>query len=216
MVFLALLQANRAPNQLPISRNDLKNSLHHKPFLCFALGSILDISPQQHGILLMLFGSILSYLAKNSTSTPFEFRVGKTTDTPQSLISLDEAFYAFMPEMAHITMFIISYIMTWMLVLPLRPGVQMFLVLLLISAPLFYFPELVRKASTSGVIVTCSGLFKLPLIGFTTLAAFGITLIFGLMALLVVYLNKRFIHGTPTRGQDIEVTDGLLSVISNV
>jgi len=51
---------------------------------------MLDISQQQHGILLMLFGSILSYLAKNST-TPFEFQVGKTTNMPESLINLEEA-----------------------------------------------------------------------------------------------------------------------------
>jgi len=166
---------------------------------------MLDVSPQHHGILLMLFGSILSYLAKTST-TPFEFQVGKTKSTPESLLSFHEAFYGFIPEIAHITVFMICYILTWRLVLPLQPGVQIFLVLLLISAPLFYFPDLIRKASTLGVDVSCGSSFKLPLIGFTCIAAFGITLAFGLLTLLVVYLNRRFIHGRKsTRGQDIEV-----------
>ncbi|MCH93251.1 hypothetical protein A2U01_0014199 [Trifolium medium] len=119
--------------------------------------------------------------------------------------------------MAHITVFMICYILTWMLVLPLQSGVQIFMVLLLISAPLFYFPDLVRKASTLGVDVACGGSFKLPLIGFTSLAAFGITLTFGLLTLLVVYLNRRFIQGRkPTRGQDIEVnSNDLIECLSD-
>ncbi|KAK2351797.1 putative calcium-binding protein CML19 [Trifolium repens] len=93
-----------------------------------------------------------------------------------------------------------------MLVLPLVPGTQIFLVLLLLSAPLLYFPELMHRASASGVEVACGGSFTLPLIGFTTLAAISICLIFVVLALLVVYLSWRFIHGRiPTRGQDIEV-----------
>ncbi|XP_050911918.1 uncharacterized protein LOC127126924 isoform X2 [Lathyrus oleraceus] len=222
-LFWRKVKADRE-NSLPLSRNDLKNvllerkALNRKHFLPFAVESVLDISPQQHGVLLMSCGGLLSYLAKNST-TPFEFRFGKTTDTPvPSLLSFEDAVFAFFPEMAHMALFMIFYILTWMLVLPLRFGVQMFFMLLLISAPFFYFPELVRKASASGVHVACGGSFKLPLIGFSTLGAFGITFAFGLVALLVFYLIWRFVYGRkPTRGKDIEVSsDDLLSLISNV
>lgn len=180
IVFLALLQASRGTDRLPVSQRDLKNiTLQQKYLNCTAIGRMLDISPQHHGILLMLFGSILIYLAKTST-TPFEFPVGKTKRTPESLLSFHEAFYGFIPEIAHISVHDML-ILTWRLVLPLQPGVQIFLVLLLISAPLFYFPDLTRKASTFGVDVLCGSSFKLPLIGFTCIVAFGITLAFGLL-----------------------------------
>ncbi|XP_058756139.1 uncharacterized protein LOC131629368 isoform X1 [Vicia villosa] len=200
-------------DSLPLSRNDLKNALFEdkalsrKHFLPFAVESVLDISPQHHGILLVSCGGLLSYLAKNS-STPFEFQFGKTTDTPvPSLLSFEDAVFAFFPEMAHIAMFMIFYILTWMLVLPLQFGVQIFLVLILISAPVFYFPELIRKATASGIHVACGSSFKPSLIGFTSIGAFGITLIFGLVALLVFYLIWRFVYGRrPTRGKDIEVS----------
>jgi hypothetical protein len=202
---------------MPVSRKDLKNiALEQKLLFCTTIGKVLDISPQQHWMLLMLFGSILSYLTKNST-TSFEFQFGKTTKTPHLLLSFKEAFSAFSPEMAHITVFMLCYILSWMLVLPLEPRTQIFLVLLLLSAPLLYFPELMHRASASGVEVACGGSFTLPLIGFTTLAAIGICLIFGLLALLVVYLSWRFIHGRiPTRGQDMEVNfDDFSSLTSN-
>lgn len=198
---LYLYQADRE-NSLPLSQIDLKNALleekalNRKHFLLFVAESVLDISPQQHGILLTSCGGLLSYLAKNST-TPFEFQFGKTTDNPvPSLLSFEDAVFAFFPEMAHIAMFMIFYILTWMLVLPLHFGVQIFLVLILISAPVFYFPELIRKATASGVHVACGGSFKPSLIGFTALGAFGITLIFGLVALLVFYLIWRFVYGS--------------------
>jgi hypothetical protein len=215
-----LFQENRGTNQLPVSQKDLENiALEQKAVHCTAIGRMLNISPKQHGMLLMLSGGIISYLARNSTTTTFEFEVGKTTNTSQSLLSFHEAIFAFIPEMAHIAVFMICYILTWMLVLPLHAGVEKFIgMMLLLFAPLFYFPDLVRKASTLGVDVACGGSFKLSLIGFTSLAAFGITLSFGLLALLVVYLNKRFIQdGKPTRGQDIELnSNDLLDCLSNL
>lgn len=52
----------------------------------------------------MTCGGLLSYLAKNS-SIPFEFPFGKTTDTPvPSLLSFEDAVFAFFPEMAHIAL----------------------------------------------------------------------------------------------------------------
>jgi hypothetical protein len=202
-----------------VSQKDLENiELERKALHYTAIGRMLNISPKQHGMLLMLSGSILSYLSRNSTTTTFEFQVGKTTNTSQSLLSFHEAIFAFIPEMAHIAVFMICYILTWVLLFPLHAGVQIFMGMLLLFAPLFYFPDLVRKASTLGVDVACGGSFKLSLIGFMSLAAFGITLSFGLLTLLVVYLNRRFIQdGKPTRGQDIELnSNDLLECLSNL
>ncbi|XP_058737699.1 uncharacterized protein LOC131609899 isoform X2 [Vicia villosa] len=185
---------------LPLSSNDLvnttlqQNDFTWKAFMGFLRGSVRNLSPKQHGFLLLLFGGILSYLTRNSTN-PFEsFQFGKTTNTPESLLSLEEAFYAFPLELAHISGFMISYIMMWLLVLPLHPGIQIFLGLLLIFSPIFYFGQLVRMASISGVHVDCGGVFKLPLIWFATLGAVGLSLAIGLVLLLVVYLSWRFIH----------------------
>jgi len=66
-------------------------------------------------------------------------------------------------------------------------------------------PELVHTSTASGFHVACSSL-KLPLIGFATLGAVGLSLVCGLVTLLIVYLSWRFIYKEkPTRGKDIEV-----------
>ncbi|KAL5058703.1 hypothetical protein RYX36_030307 [Vicia faba] len=57
--------------------------------------------------------------------------------------------------MTHITKFILCYILTMVLVFPLHPGLQILCMLLLISAPLFYFPEPIQNSS--GIGVTCAG-----------------------------------------------------------
>ncbi|XP_058740087.1 uncharacterized protein LOC131612300 isoform X2 [Vicia villosa] len=185
---------------LPLSSNDLvnttlkQNDFTWTAFKGFLRGSVHNLSPKQHGFLLLLFGGILSYLTRNSTS-PFEsFKVGKTRTTSESLLSLEEAFYAFPLELAHISGFMICYVVMWLLVLPLQPGILIFLGLLLIFSPIFYFGQLARMVSISGVHVDCGGFFKLPLFWFTTLGAVGLSLAFGLVMLLVVYLSWRFIH----------------------
>lgn len=138
-------------NNLPLSSKDLQNIpieervLNWKAFLRFAGRSVFNIPPKYHGVLLILCWSFLSYQAKNLTA-PFDSQFGKysTNNTPPQslLISFWEAFESFFPEMTHITKFIICYFLTLVLVWSLQPGVQIVCLLLLIPAPLFYFPEL--------------------------------------------------------------------------
>jgi hypothetical protein len=82
--------------------------------------------------------------------------------------------------------------------------------LLLISAPLFYFPELFRKSF--GVSVAF-GSFKLPLIWFAIFGAVGISLICGLVTLLMVYISWRLLYKGKPRVGEVEVSfDGLSEV----
>jgi len=195
---------------LPLCSKDLvgnaqqeEKSLTWKTFMCYTRDSVVNIPPKYHGALLILCGSFLGYQAKNTTA-PFEFGLKTSTNAPQSLVlPFGEAFEAFFPEITHITKFILCYFLTLMLVFPLQPGVQIFCMLLLISAPLFYFPELFHKASRVGV--SCGSL-KMPLIWFTTLGAVGISIICGLVTLLMVYLSWRFLYKGKSRVRGIEVS----------
>lgn len=213
-IFHAFLQGNRE-NVLPLSWKDLRaSSLTKNDFIRYTRDSVVNIPPKYHGALLILCGSFLGYQAK-STTAPFEFRFKYSTNAPQSLVlPFGEAFKAFFPEMTQIAKFMLCYFLTLMLVVPLQPGLQIFCMLLLISAPLFYFPELVRKASVSGVDVACGGTFKLPLIGFATLGAVGLSLICGLVTLLMVYLSWRFLYKGKSRVRGIEVSlDDLCEIL---
>lgn len=196
---------------LPLYLKNLGNTkrkeklLTWKAFIHHARDSVLNIPPKYHLALLVVCVSFLGYQAKNTTA-PFEyFQLGKTTKAPpQSLVlPFGEAFEAFFPEMTHITKFMLCYFLTLMLVVPLQPGLQIFFMLLLISAPLFYFPELVRKASK--VVVDC-GLFKLPLIWFATLGAVGISLICGILTLLLAYLSWWFLSKGKPKFEDVDVS----------
>ncbi|MED6208869.1 hypothetical protein PIB30_049209 [Stylosanthes scabra] len=116
---------------------------------------------------LVIITSSSSYLvyqvSNNNSSNPFELQ------SPQndSLLTLEEAFPMFLPEMAHISKFILCYSLTWFLVWPLQPGLRIFLMFLLVSTPSYYFPQLARQGR--GIRVDC-GLFKLWLIWFATAA----------------------------------------------
>ncbi|MCH83296.1 hypothetical protein A2U01_0004115, partial [Trifolium medium] len=81
-----------------------------------------------------------------------------TTNTPvQSLVNFNEAIYNFTMEIEHIAAFAICYILFWILVFPIRPGVLTFLVPPLILVLLFHAMDLFRKASSTGIHVSCGG-----------------------------------------------------------
>jgi hypothetical protein len=209
ILFLAPLQANGETNDvLPVSSNNLADApLEQKAFtLKNFLRSVLSISPREHGFLLTLFGYILSYFTKNST-TPFDQSQPEitTNSTPLSLVSFREAIFGYSPEIAQITAFMICYLINWILVVPLALRLRLFLIPLLFYVPFLYFPDLLRKASALRVHVACGGSFnQLPLIAFVTSVAFGITLVFVLVTLLVLYV--RLLHGkTPTISTQDEV-----------
>lgn len=217
-IFHVFLQAKRESG-LPLSLKKLgntreKKSLTWKAFISHACDSVLDIPPKYHWALLLVCVSFLSYQAKNTT--PFEyFQLEKTIKAPpQTLVlAFGEAFEAFFPEITHITKFMLCYFLTLMLVCSLQLGLQIFCILLIISAPLFYFPELVRKASKVGV--DC-GLFKLPLIWFATLGAVGLSLICGILTLLLAYLSWRFLSKGKQNVEDVDVSLEELSEILQV
>jgi len=180
-------------------------------FIRYTRDSVVNIPPKYHGALLILCGSFLGYQAKNTTA-PFEFGFKNSTTAPQPLVlPFGEAFEAFFPEMTHIAKFMLCYFLTLVLVFLLQPGLQIICMLLLISAPLFYFPELSRKASR--ICVACGSL-KMPLIWFTTLGAVGISIICGLVTLLMVYLSWRFLYKGKSRVRRLEVSfDDLCEVL---
>ncbi|KAK7295250.1 hypothetical protein RJT34_18156 [Clitoria ternatea] len=69
----------------------------------------------------------------------------------------------------------------------------------LISAPLYYFPELMRKSSGFKVY---SGFVEVPLILFTTLGAIGLAIICAALTFTIVYLTWRYVHqGSPTENE---------------
>nr|ABN05933.1 hypothetical protein MtrDRAFT_AC149129g23v2 [Medicago truncatula] len=205
---------------LPLSLKKLgntreKKSLTWKAFISHACDSVLDIPPKYHWALLLICVSFLSYQAKNTTA-PFEyFQLEKTIKAPpQTLVlAFGEAFEVFFPEITHITKFMLCYFLTLMLVCSLQLGLQIFCILLIISAPLFYFPELVRRASKVGV--DC-GLFELPLIWFATLGAVGLSLICGILTLLLAYLSWRFLSKGKQNVEDVDVSLEELSEILQV
>ncbi|KAJ1443634.1 hypothetical protein SESBI_00221 [Sesbania bispinosa] len=174
-------------NALPVSSRDLENAnsdfTFRALFLQIACWCLYGIPRKYDRALLFLCGSyLISYHGKNLT---FDFEKKSSTNT---VLSVVDAFVSFFPEIGHITKFMLSYFLTLMLVFPVEPGVQIFFLLLLISAPLSYFPELARNASASGVDVAC-GSFKLPLFWFATLGALGLSLFCGLLILLMVYCS---------------------------
>lgn len=162
---------------------------------------VVRIDPKSRALLIISSGGVQSYMAK-ILNTPFEN--GNIPQIQSSKLSIKEAFFTYFQEMTYITLFMVCYTIAWILILPLRPaGVKFFLVLLLVYVPVSYLPELVANASGEHY-VTCGSL-KLPLMFFKTLGAFGISLIWGLLAFLVVYLNWRFIYKeTPTRVEEVE------------
>ncbi|KAJ1381207.1 hypothetical protein SESBI_45357 [Sesbania bispinosa] len=175
-------------NVLPVSSRDLENAnsddfTFRALFLQIACCSLSDIPRKYNKTLLSLCGSYLfSSQGKNLT---FDFKNESSTNT---VLSFVDAFVSFFPEIGHITKFMLSCFLTLMLVFPMEPGLQIFFLLLFISAPLSYFPELARNASASGVDVAW-GPFKLPLFWFATLGALGLSLFCGLLILLMVYYS---------------------------
>ncbi|XP_058737721.1 uncharacterized protein LOC131609908 isoform X2 [Vicia villosa] len=179
-------------------------------FISFAAGSVRDLSPTQHKFLLILFAGILSVLTKTCTTRFESFQVGKITDTPE------ETFYAFFLEVAHIISFIICWIITFILILPLQHALQIFFGLL--CSAIIYFVRLEEKTSASGVHVACGDSFKLPLFWFAIIHAVGFSLIIGLMVFLIAYLSWEFIHkGNPRVVEvSLQILVGMLLTFSVV
>ncbi|XP_027352875.1 uncharacterized protein LOC113863478 isoform X2 [Abrus precatorius] len=174
---------------LSLTHNHPKNASTFKAFLVCLLLSVIGLSPRFHWALLMLSCGFLIYQA-NSITTQFYSQFGNSTNSnaPHSLplLSFSEAFAKLLPVMKPITMFILSYPVTLLLACPIQLILQIFIMLLLIFVPFHNFSEIVGKVS-SGVNVAF-GPFHLPLIVFTILGAFALSLILLLVILLGLYL----------------------------
>ena len=109
--FLALFQADR-DKVLPLTLKDVPNitvDLSLKAFVRFARGKLLAIPPTQNWCLLFPFVGILFSHARKFVS-PFDFQSVETRkSTPKSLLNFEDAYFAFFPEMAEITMIWCSY-----------------------------------------------------------------------------------------------------------
>ncbi|MCH84382.1 hypothetical protein A2U01_0005214, partial [Trifolium medium] len=199
-----LLCANRE-NLLPVYSKDSDSAHKVLTFKAF-LASALHVPTQQRiGMLVFLF-SLLQYITQNSTNTP-------PFESQSDVLSFGEAISALTPQIAHTTLFIISYIMSWTLVLPLNPGLLIFLGVILIFAPFILLPYLVRNSSASGIHVACRG-FNLSVIGFTGVVTFAFCLFFAAVVLTVLYVIWCFMYRmTPASSQDSEVTEDLSSLM---
>ncbi|XP_058737704.1 uncharacterized protein LOC131609902 isoform X2 [Vicia villosa] len=199
---------NRISAQMParyVQENGRNNGLQQNDsiwwsFISFAAGSVRNLSPTQHRFLLMLFAGTLSVLTKTCTTQFESFQFGKTTYTPE------EAFYTFFLEVAHIISFIICWIITFILILPLQHALQIFFGLL--CSAIIYFVRMEEKTSTSGVHVAWGDSLKVPLFWFAFIQAVGFSLIIGLMVLLIVCLSWEFIHKENPRA--VEVSSQIL------
>jgi hypothetical protein len=193
-------QANRE-NLLPVYSKDLESAPKVLTFKDF-LGSALNVPIQQRiGILVFLF-SLLQYVTQNSISTP--------PSQFDGVLNFGEAIFALTPHIAHTTLFIISYIMAWTLVLPLNPGLLIFIGVILIFAPFLLLPYLVRHSSASGIHVACRG-FNMSVIAFTGVVTFAFCIFFAAVALTVLYAIWCFMYRMkPATGQDFEITADLM------
>ncbi|XP_058737710.1 uncharacterized protein LOC131609903 isoform X2 [Vicia villosa] len=177
-----------------------------KSFMAYATESLRNLPSKQLKTYLGIFSVTLCGLTKTSTNQFDPFKVIKSRYTPE------EAFRAYYPEVVHMTMFIISFIIIFIMVLPLRLRFQILTGMLLTVSTVFYLAMLWLNASASGVYVACGSLFKLPLIWFATLEAVGLSLATGLVILPIAYFGWKYIHKGNPRAVGVSF-DGFMSLL---
>ncbi|KAG4925696.1 hypothetical protein JHK87_051236 [Glycine soja] len=156
-----------------------------------------------HSLLILLFAcvAIMKYLAKELSSQFLLESVNYPAAT-QAPVSLGEAFQGFLTEIAYETAMMMVFLLAFLVSCP-RPLFGVAMVATSFLGLFLYIPDLVGKAP--GIVVTC-GFFTMPLICFTTIVAFVLTLVFVFLAVFFVY----FIYGC-ARGAGIS-TGGELEV----
>ncbi|KAK7394603.1 hypothetical protein VNO78_15135 [Psophocarpus tetragonolobus] len=195
------------------NRQPTKKALGLMEFLSSILYSVFNIYPHYHCALLIFGPSLIRYRAE-ILSTEIVSKLGNSNKATHFLLSLGEAFTEFFPQIIDMMMIMLCYLLILWLVCPLHPVLQIFIVLMLITAPCYYIPELVSMAS--GVGVTC-GLFKLPLIWFNALGALALSLIFVFLTLLLIYLIQRYIHPGGPRVKELHVgLDALSEILTDL
>lgn len=159
-------------------------------------------------MLLVSGGAFLKFKAEK-LSAQFDFKLGNLSNTTL-LLSFGEAFGEFNPEITDKMTIMVGYLLVLLLIWPLQPVYQISIMLILISESLHYILKLLGKLS--GVDVTC-GIFKLPLLWFTTSAAFALSLIVCLVMFLVIYLIQRYVGAGRSKGREPDFTLEDFSVI---
>jgi len=160
-------------------------------------------------MLLVSGGAFLKFKAEKLIAQ-FDFKLGNLSDTALVLLSFGEAFGEFNPEITDKMTIMVGYLLLLLLIWPLQPVYQISIMLILISESLHYILKLLGKLS--GVGVTC-GIFKLPLVWFTTSAAFALSLIVCFMMLFMIYLIQRYVGAGRSRVREPDFTLEDFSVI---
>ncbi|MCH99527.1 hypothetical protein A2U01_0020541, partial [Trifolium medium] len=184
------------------------NSLTYKDFMCYMRDNVLTVHPRYHMALLLLGTSYLS----SQITAPFEnFKWDKTTHAPPQQLTFGEAYDKLFPVIADITKFICCWLFTHALIWIINTGIlPMFCTFLCFAAPYFFFSELARMTTKTGV--SC-GPVKLPAFWFTVLVAVGISSMFVLATLVMSYTRWRLSNGKPRVG---EVDDAILEELPEV
>jgi hypothetical protein len=213
-LLLNFLQENTEVDNFPLPSVPEDNSLTYKDFICYMRDNMLTVDPRYHVVFLLLGNSYLSSKIKNTTA-PFEnFQWDKSTYTPPQplLLTFGEAHDKFFPVIADIMMFMCCWFFTLVLILTVNIGVlEIFSIFLFIAAPYFFFSDLNRLATKTGV--SC-GSMKLPAFWFTVLAAIGISSMFVFATLVMSYTRWRLSIGKPRVGDvDGAILEGLPEVL---
>ncbi|KOM36964.1 hypothetical protein LR48_Vigan03g034500, partial [Vigna angularis] len=168
--------------------------------------SIKNIPMNLHYMLLVSGGAFLKFKAEKLTAQ-FDLKLENLYDV---LLTFGEAFGEFNPEITDKMTIMVSCLLVLLLIWPLQPAYQISIMLILISESLHYIFKLF--GTLSGVGVTC-GVFKLPLLWFTTTAAFALSLIVCFMMLLMIYLIQRYVGAGRSTVREPDFTFQDFSVI---
>lgn len=171
--------------------------------------SIEYIPMNFHYMLLVSGGAFLKFKAEKLTAQ-FDFKLENLSDTALLLLTFGEAFGEFNPEITDKMTIMVGFLLVLLLIWPLQPVYQISIMLILISESLHYTFKLFGKLS--GVGVTC-GVFKLPLLWFTTTAAFALSLIVCFMMLLMIYLVQTYVGAGRSKVREPDFTFEDFSVI---
>ncbi|XP_047151165.1 uncharacterized protein LOC124823077 [Vigna umbellata] len=205
--------ATKPPPKTPPRNPPPETPLRHIPIsfmgcITLIVLSIKYIQTKFHYMLLVSSGAFLKFKAEKLTAQ-FDLKLENLYDTVV-LLTFGEAFGLFIPEITDKMTIMVGFLLILLLIWPLQPVYQMSIMLILISESLHYIFKLFGKLS--GVGVTC-GVFKLPLLWFTTTAAFALSLIVCFMMLLMIYLIQRYVGAGRSKVREPDFTFEDFSVI---
>ncbi|KAH1155994.1 hypothetical protein GLYMA_18G245400v4 [Glycine max] len=151
--------------------------------------------------LLLVCVGIMDHLAKE-LSIQFLLELINSHAATQAPLSLGEAFQGFRTVIAYEMAIMLVFLLALLLSCP-QPLCGMVMVTISFLGLFVHIPDLVGKAP--GIAVT-SGFFRMPLICFTTIVAFVLTLVFVFLAVFFAYLTYGCARGAGiSTGGELEV-----------